>query len=198
MLLKTSQVRWWVPAVAVLGAWLLALTGRCAAQVNFNQATLDSLGSVADTATIEHAACLLAAPTGGIEMHGDTAVPIIAVNTIYWPEQAGTPMAVAHAACPYGTVVGWHNHIPAITDTVFKKLGWDSGWDKPEWVSGRLRGCAIGQNDIFGSLRETAPMIMVHVDKSIYCWYTREQLLQNSHRMILWPYQQQISTLDNH
>ncbi len=95
-----------VAVVAGLSTWAAAsryYTPVVGVRVIVDSAMMAELGRVADTATVEHARCLLGTRSG------DTVVVVEAWTPAYRDQ---TPTRVRYKACPLSTVAFWHVHLP--------------------------------------------------------------------------------------
>lgn len=172
-------IRWLVAVVAppiVLAASLLV---SCEEQLLgqdtlfFNAAVLQELGRLADTATIEHAACLLWARTGigpEEEIHYVFYPPV-------WPIISGTGLtprvAVNTDECPIGTALRWHNHILHVSDSLYAKYG----IVPPDSLKSlAARACVLSRGDATSAHKSVAPATMISVTAKTWCIWTRPEL----------------------
>jgi hypothetical protein len=107
---RDQRIRWWVPLLAIVLAWFLAAVPFCRAeaqmQLEFDVRVRMYLEQIADTATVEHARCVLAT------WHGDT-LRFDGVAEAPWIESDASADAVAvnWGRCPGATRAIWHNHL---------------------------------------------------------------------------------------
>lgn len=116
-----------------------------------SELVLAILGGVADTAQVEHVACLLGSGT--------------TVHAVYFPAVAErTPLSVRTAEdCPDGTVGEWHNHVFGVS------AGKTVVPETPE------EACFLGASDTYLLRRSTQVVHLVHVNLTTYCWWFKAQ-----------------------
>lgn len=137
--------------------------------VSFHRPMLDELAAIADTATIEHARCLV----GGWQ--GDTLYIVAAIEPVILD---ATPVHVATGPCPPIITWGeWHTHIPQpFTMAGEPRLGF-----LPP-----MAYCELSPLDRRAALRPDAPAFQViHVNKDTSCAWL---LVQGEYERIpYWP-----------
>ena len=106
---KPIRIHWSVPLIAIGLAWLLAIVPAYCQEVPvIKHAFVDTvmynrLGEIADTATIEHARCILGKISGDSLYLYDFIEPKI----LY-----ADKIRVVAEGCPRFTAASWHNHLP--------------------------------------------------------------------------------------
>lgn len=167
--------------------WLLFWIGACTDHV-FGQerlvisdSVLELLGTLADTATIEHAACLLWQRTGVLETDSAGHVwPQVQINYVVYPPQGPANLpglsprtSVGTTDCPVGTVIRWHNHILAVSDSLYHKYGWHPP-DSLVNVAGRA--CVLSRMDWITARRSYEMFSMIQVTSKTFCWWAKPEL----------------------
>lgn len=124
----------------------------------------DQLDKLADTATVEHARCLLGA------IRKDTAyVDRMTEVTV----ALATDTSIVRYPCPAGAMLSWHNHI--------NKRGAPDSYM-----------CFLSSHDFITAIAERAWFVMVQVNGKYSCWWSRPQILSVAYRDHLWPYPGQV------
>jgi len=124
------------------------------------------LGKIADTATVEHFACL----GGTAFVHdGDT---LLAIRGAFLPRtvnDAGHGLVLG--GCPEGTLLGWHNHLYGAVKTFFEQQGWKVTGDSAQ-------ACYLSPVDFQSGLWKTGTVFgeVVQVNARTFCWWFTSQL----------------------
>src|SRR5438552_11958590 len=136
--------------------------------VNAATRLMAMLGKVADTATVEHFACLV----GDVLVSRDGADTLLAVKSAWLPKtRSSAHSAVTGVACPAGTVLGWHNHIYSNVKAYFEGEGWP--------VTGETaQACYLSPVDLRNGLWTVQKVYgeVVQVDSKTFCWWFTSQL----------------------
>lgn len=128
--------------------------------VNWSQSMLDELGAIADTATIEHLRCLLAA------WRNDTLYIVAA----HEPKIiAATALFLSSGPCPALVTAGeWHNHIPRQITMMGENLG--SPYPPAAY-------CDLSLVDRKAERRPAPPLLlMISVNKDVSCLWVFTKL----------------------
>jgi len=182
-----TTVRWWVPLAAIALGWILTMCPAAAqdfgskwkdtivatvtvqARVLFSKGILATLDSLASAGFVEHIRCGLGRIIGA-EAY---------VDVLYAPKLAyATSIKVqADEPCPISTILDWHNH----------------PFDNASTPA--VEQCYLSRTDIRSSAYFSSLLVMVHVRKGVYCWWSQDQVTAAfaADKNFLWPVKGQTS-----
>lgn len=133
------------------------------------------LNEIADTATVEHGACL----------YGHVTADTVYLNSAFVPKVLqATPFSLNDENCPGVPLAYWHVHIPHEYTVMGDR---SPGPDKnPEDY------CYLSHPDMIFALGPTAPPLeFVGVGRRLFCWFSRAQIMGTTVNgqvpLILWP-----------
>lgn len=132
--------------------------------VAMTAALAEYLNTIADSATVEHGACL----------YGKTTPDTVRLSGLLSPPVfKATPLTLDDGTCPGFPLAYWHVHIPHKYTVMGDRAG---GPDKaPEEY------CALSQADRrFAVGPDGPPMEWIGVGHRIFCWWSRSEIMEGS------------------
>jgi hypothetical protein len=144
---------------------------RCVGQqpqyITVRSELMDSLLAVADTATIEHGACL----AGGLYTDS-TGARLYIIDAVIAPQHVVASARHISYQCPrFATIASFHNHV--LKEFAELPLGpWN--WHAPTKAA---EACELSTNDLLTAITNPMPVTVIGVDKQTFCWWFTSDLI---------------------